>query len=64
MEDDLNISPHPLLNSKPNPPIIGLSTSQVMGFAFNALYTQIPFKLDNHFASKKILSAQKSIIPI
>ena len=31
MEDNLNISP-PLLNSKPNLPILGLCTAQVMGF--------------------------------
>ena len=37
MEDDLNIPPRPLLNSKPNPPILGLSTAQVMGFIYSHL---------------------------
>jgi hypothetical protein len=33
IEDDLNISPS-ILNPKPNPPILGLSTAQVMGFIY------------------------------
>jgi hypothetical protein len=32
MEDDLIIPPPPLLKSKPNPAILGLSTAQVMSF--------------------------------
>ena len=36
MVDNINIPP-PLLNSKPNPPILGLSTAQVMGFIYSHL---------------------------
>ena len=41
MKDDPNISPT-LLNSKPNPPILGLCTAQVMGFL-------VYFSYDNPF---------------
>ena len=50
MEDDLNFlekgiqskSPPPLLNSKPYPPILGLSTAQVMVFPLFSLLPQPP----------------------
>ena len=42
MEDDLNIFPS-ILNSNPNPPILGLSTAQVMGFTLMFLDPTLTF---------------------